>query len=154
MSSLALSLVIIGALLHALWNLFAKKASGGLPFVWLFGIVSLTVALPFGLYSWYANAQQLSAQAWIAIAASALVHVAYSLVLQQGYKQSDFSVVYPLARGSGPLFAVFGAIVLLGEAPSLVGWLGIISILAGIVLISGMAQILATPAARMRAGLL
>lgn len=154
MNSAALSLVIAGALLHALWNLFAKKASGGLPFVWLFGVVSLVVSLPFGLSSWYTNSPQLTVQAWFAITGSALVHVAYSLVLQKGYRESDFSVVYPLARGTGPLLAVFGAIVVLGETPSLLGWLGILSILTGIVLISGMARILAVPSPKARAGLL
>lgn len=154
MNFTALGLVVAGALLHALWNLCAKKASGGLPFVWLFGIVSLTVSLPFGLSSWYVNAQQLTVQSWAAIAGSALVHVAYSLVLQKGYRASDFSVVYPLARGTGPLFAVFGAIVVLGEAPSLLGWLGIRSVLTGILLISGMAKAFFVPAPKERAGLL
>ncbi|HEY6895932.1 MAG TPA: DMT family transporter [Rhodocyclaceae bacterium] len=154
MNSAALSLVVAGALLHALWNLFAKKASGGLPFVWLFGIVSLVVSIPFGLSSWYTNSQQLTVQAWVAIAGSALVHVAYSLVLQKGYREGDFSVVYPLARGTGPLFAVFGAIVVLGEAPSLLGWIGILAILTGILLISGTAQALFVPSPKTRAGLL
>jgi drug/metabolite transporter (DMT)-like permease len=154
MNSAALSLVVAGALLHALWNLFAKKASGGLPFVWLFGIVSLVAALPFGLTSWYANSHQLTVQAWAAIAGSALVHVAYSLVLQKGYRESDFSIVYPLARGTGPLFAVFGAIVVLGEAPSLLGWLGILAVLTGILLISGTAQLFSAPSPKVRAGLL
>ncbi len=136
MTPTALGLVIAGALMHALWNLFAKKASGGLPFVWLFGVVSLAAALPFGAWSWSADSQQLTLSAWIAVAASALVHVVYSLVLQKGYRESDFSIVYPLARGTGPLFAVLGAMALLGEAPSLVGWLGIGSILAGIFLVT------------------
>lgn len=153
MNSAALGLVFFGALLHALWNLLAKKASGGLPFVWLFGVVSLVVALPFGLFSCLSNSQQLTAQAWIAIVGSALVHVAYSLVLQKGYRESDFSVVYPLARGTGPLFAVVGAIVVLGEAPSLLGWVGIFAVLAGILLISGVKQMLATPSSKVRSGL-
>lgn len=152
MNSLALSLVISGALLHALWNLCAKKAAGGLPFVWLFGLVSLLVALPFGWFSWSANAAQLSGAAWLAIAASALIHALYSLVLQQGYRASDFSLVYPLARGTGPLFAVFGAILVLGEVPSLVGWLGIAAVLFGIVLLAGLTQALALPSEKMRAG--
>lgn len=154
MNSTALSLVVTGALLHALWNLFAKKASGGLPFVWLFGVVSLALAIPFGASSWYSNSQQLTVQAWIAIAASALVHVAYSLVLQKGYRESDFSVVYPLARGTGPLFSVFGAMVVLGEVPSLLGWLGILAILAGIFLISGATQVVFAPPPKARSGLL
>lgn len=154
MNTAALALVVAGALLHALWNLFAKKASGGLPFVWLFGIVSLIVFLPFGVYAGIANWQQLGVQAWVAITASALIHVVYSLVLQKGYRESDFSIVYPLARGTGPLFAVFGAIAVLGEAPSFLGWLGILAILTGILLISGTAQVLFVASSKTRAGLL
>jgi drug/metabolite transporter (DMT)-like permease len=132
----ALALVLTGALLHALWNFFAKKASGGLPFVWLCGLVSVVASLPFGIFAWLERGVQLSALAWVAIAASALVHVVYSLVLQQGYRASDFSIVYPMARGTGPLFAVLGAVVLLGESPSLPGWLGIAALLIGIFLIA------------------
>lgn len=153
MNSAALSLVVAGALLHALWNLFAKKASGGLPFVWLFGLVSLSVALPFGASSWYLYSQQLTVQAWGAIIASALVHVVYSLVLQKGYRESDFSVVYPLARGTGPLFSVFGAMVVLGEAPSLPGWIGILAVLTGIFLISGFIHNLFSPSRKVKSGL-
>lgn len=150
MNSDALSLVVAGALCHALWNYFAKKASGGLPFVWLFGLVSLVVAAPFGLFSWFTNAHQLTVQAWIAIMGSAIVHVVYSLVLQKGYREGEFSVVYPLARGTGPLFAVFGAIVVLNESPSFLGWLGIFAVLTGIALMAGAARVsfLATPKAR------
>lgn len=154
MNSAALGLVVAGALLHAIWNLFAKKASGGLPFVWLLEIVSFAVTLPFGLSAWYANSQPLDFQAWAAIAGSALVHTAYLLVLQKGYRESDFSIVYPLARGTGPLFAVCGAIIVLGEAPSLLGWLGIGAVLTGLLLISDIAHVLSTPSPRARAGLL
>ena len=154
MNTEAIALVITGALLHALWNLFAKKASGGLAFVWLFGVVSLLVSIPFGLLSWQANSQQLSVQAWIAISASALTHIVYSLVLQKGYRASDFSIVYPLARGTGPLFAIIGAIVVLGEAPTILGWVGIFAVLAGILLIADINQVISTPSPRARAGLL
>ncbi|HMM54030.1 MAG TPA: DMT family transporter [Candidatus Desulfobacillus sp.] len=153
MNSLALSLVIAGALLHALWNVSAKKAAGGLPFVWLYGLVSLVACLPVGLAAWRAGAALPGLAGWAAIAGSALVHAVYSLVLQKGYQESDFTVVYPLARGTGPLFSVFGAMLVLGELPSPLGWLGIIAILAGILMISGNARLLAAPLPRLRAGL-
>jgi drug/metabolite transporter (DMT)-like permease len=132
MNSEAFALVIAGALLHAIWNLFAKKASGGVPFVWLFGLVSLTCATPVGIISWFQNPQTFSAKIWVVILASAAVHVLYSIVLQKGYQKSDFSIVYPLARGTGPLFSIIAAVFVLGETPGLLGWLGIGSILTGI----------------------
>jgi drug/metabolite transporter (DMT)-like permease len=142
MNSEALALVIIGAFLHAVWNLFAKKASGGMPFVWLFGLVSLGCAAPVGLIAWFRDPQPFTISAGLIILASATVHVLYLIVLQKGYQESDFSVVYPLARGTGPLFSVFGAILILGEIPSVQGWWGIASILVGILLIAGLPQLL------------
>ncbi len=152
MSAQALALVISGALLHALWNLFAKKAAGGLAFVWLFGAVSVLVSLPFGAAALQAHSHQLTAPVWAAIAGSAAVHVAYSLVLQKGYRESDFSVVYPLARGTGPLFAVLGAIAVLGEMPSGPGWCGIAAVLAGIFLLAGLGRLSHPRTARASAG--
>jgi drug/metabolite transporter (DMT)-like permease len=58
------------------------------------------------------------------MAGSGLLHVGYFTSLQRGYREGDLSVVYPLARGTGPVLSVAGAIVLLGEQPSAVGLLG------------------------------
>lgn len=151
--SIALLLVITGALCHAAWNLLAKKASGGLPFVFLFGVVSSVGALPFAVWAWHENQVPLTWLAWAAIAGSALMHAVYSLVLQQGYRNSDFSVVYPLARGTGPLFSVAAAILLLGEMPNQAGWIGILALLTGIFLISGAHRIHRAATERARAGL-
>jgi drug/metabolite transporter (DMT)-like permease len=85
----------------------------------------------------------------VAIAASAAITSPYAWS-PQGLSESDFTVVYPLARGSGPLFAVLGAILLLGE-PQPGGWLGIGCLLGGIFLIAGVFQLrMANP--RMAAG--
>lgn len=154
MNSTALALVVVGALFHATWNLFAKRSSGGAAFVWLYGVVSLLLLAPLGLYVWYSGDRSIGGQAWIAIAISALAHLAYSLTLQKGYQVSDFSVVYPLARGTGPLFTVFAATVLLGETPTLVGWLGIALILGGILLISDAWKGLSSSTDRVKSGVL
>lgn len=154
MNSEALALVITGALLHAVWNLFAKKASGGVPFVWLFGVVSLVCAAPVGLIAWFRHPQPFTAIIWAVVPASAAVHVLYSVVLQKGYQKSDFSIVYPLARGTGPLFSVIAAVLILGEMPGLFGWSGIASILAGILLIAGFPGILQAAGGRLKDGLL
>jgi uncharacterized membrane protein len=137
----ALVLVLAGALLHAVWNLPAKKASGGASFVWLYGLVSLLFAAPFALIVFSLDPQPLSINMWLAVAATSVLHVGYSLVLQRGYQTSDFSIVYPMARGTGPLLSVFGAILVLGEMPSRLGWIGIVSILVGIFVIAGATRI-------------
>jgi drug/metabolite transporter (DMT)-like permease len=58
------------------------------------------------------------------MAGSGLLHVGYFAALQRGYRDGDLSVVYPLARGSGPVLSVTGAIVFLGERPAALGLVG------------------------------
>lgn len=154
MNADALLLVLAGAFLHALWNFFAKKASGGIPFIWLYGLVSLACAVPFGVLAWFQAPQTLGVSAWAAIAASAAVHVVYCVVLQKGYQQGDFSVVYPVARGTGPLVAVLGAVLVLGETPGVPGWSGIGAIMLGILLIAGVHRLLRTTEHRLRKGVM
>jgi drug/metabolite transporter (DMT)-like permease len=150
----ALALVLIGALLHALWNFSAKKAAGGAAFVWLYGLVSLLLAAPAGLIIALRDPQPVTAAMWLAVLASAVLHVGYSLVLQRGYQASDFSIVYPLARGTGPLLSVFGAILVLGEMPTPGGWIGIAAIVAGIFMIAGATRIFSRSDKRVSTGLM
>ncbi len=137
MNTHTLALVLAGAVCHALWNVVAKRAAGGTLFVWLFGCVSVAAAAPVALAVWHVQPQVFDGRMWLAALASALVHVVYSLVLQKGYRVGDFAVVYPMARGTGPLLAVLGAVVLLGEVPSALGWAGVVLVLAGVVLTAG-----------------
>ena len=132
MSALALALVLTGALCHAIWNIVAKKAAGGLPFVWLFGQVSVIAALPVAGWLWLHSPQAFDAPMWIAAIGSGIIHVVYSLVLQKGYQVGDFAVVYPIARGSGPMLTVIVAVLLFSELPSLTGALSVAAILVGL----------------------
>jgi drug/metabolite transporter (DMT)-like permease len=154
MNAEALALVLVGALLHAMWNFSAKKASGGAAFVWLYGVVSMLLATPAALVVVLHDPQPVSASMWLAVIASAVLHVGYSLVLQRGYQASDFSVVYPLARGTGPLLSVFGAILVLDEMPTRLGWIGIAAILAGIFTIARAARIFQSADRRVSIGLM
>jgi len=133
MSASAFCLVVGGALLHAYWNLQAKKARGGIAFIWLYGLVSLAVALASSAIFLDVSAVPLERPLVVAAIASAIVHVAYMWCLNRGYRSGDFSVVYPVARGVAPLMSVIGAVLWLRESPSPTGWLGAIAITAGIV---------------------
>jgi drug/metabolite transporter (DMT)-like permease len=44
----------------------------------------------------------------------------------------SFAVVYPVARGTGPVLTVLAAVVLLGEQPNAWGWLGVATVVAGV----------------------
>jgi drug/metabolite transporter (DMT)-like permease len=137
MSASALAMVFAGAICHAIWNVAAKKAAGGLAFVWLFGLVSVVAAAPFAWWAWQVSPQGFSTAMWCAALGSAIVHVVYSLVLQRGYKVSNFSLVYPIARGTGPMLSVLAAVILLGEKPGAWGWVGVASVLAGVLVSTG-----------------
>jgi drug/metabolite transporter (DMT)-like permease len=155
MSGEALALVLLGGLCHATWNLLAKRVAGGLAFVWLQGLVSAAAMAP--LAAWAAWQAGLSLQSWdtrvgLAVLASAAVHVVYSLALQEGYRRGEFAVVYPVARGSGPLVSVLAAVLLLGDRPSLTGWLGVAALVAGVMLCAGLPYRASGSHARRRAG--
>ena len=150
MSAAALALVLAGACCHAAWNIVAKKAGGGLAFVWLFGLVSVVAAIPLVYWTWTAHPQTFSRSMWLAALGSGLVHVVYSLVLQKAYRESDFAVVYPVARGSGPMFSVVAAIVLLGETPSLLGWISVAAILGGVFVSAGAVDLMHATKSRQR----
>ena len=139
MSGTALALVLAGAFCHAVWNIVAKKAGGGAAFVFLFGVVSVVAAAPVAAWTWTRLPQHFDATMWCAAAGSGLIHVLYSLVLQKAYREADFAVVYPVARGTGPMLSVAVAILLLGEAPSLVGGVSVGTILIGVFVSAGVA---------------
>lgn len=124
MTAFALALILVAAVLHATWNLCAKRAGGGLPFVWLVGVVICTLYLPVLGYYVYAHRPSLTFLDIAWIAGSGLLKTAYSLFLQRSYRTGDFSLIYPLARGTGPLLAMLGAVALLGERPALLGLVG------------------------------
>ena len=154
MTALALLLVLLAAVLHASWNLLAKRARGGVAFTWLFSALTLLLWAPVvGLYLWLWP-PVLHSFAWLAMAGSATIHVGYCLMLQQGYRSGDLSVVYPLARGTGPLLSLLGAILLLGERPSLLSAAGAALIVAGVFFVAGGEQSMRAHAAGARYGLL
>jgi drug/metabolite transporter (DMT)-like permease len=137
MPPIALALVLTAALLHALWNIAAKKAGGNHHFALMTVLMSVVlwapVALWFGANEW----QRWGWVEWAVLSASALVHVLYFTVLLTGYRKADLTVVYPVARGSGPLLASVGAVLVLGETITLLGGLGIVAVCGGVFMIAG-----------------
>jgi drug/metabolite transporter (DMT)-like permease len=133
----ALTLVLASALIHASWNLLAKKAGGGAPFVWLFAALSLVLYAPFAVAIWVWQAPHLGRQELMAMAISGAIHAVYFLLLQQGYKIGDLSLVYPLARGTGPLLSIAVAIAFLGERPGAIALVGALLITIGAFVLTG-----------------
>lgn len=136
MTSVALTLVLVAACSHAVWNLAAKRVGdGGALFVWLYYSLSAVFCVPVALV-WFLVTQPDPQWTWLAAAVvTAVLHVAYGVVLQRGYAAGDMSVVYPTARGTGPLLAALVAVALLGERPGTVGLVGALLVVAGVVVI-------------------
>src|SRR6188474_3247985 len=120
MTAFALTLVLVAAVLHATWNLCAKRAGGGLPFVWLVGAIISALYVPIIIGYWWWQQPRLTWSAALWIVGSGVLKTAYSLFLQRSYRTGDFSLIYPLARGTGPLLSTLAAIAILGERPSIV----------------------------------
>lgn len=137
MTLLALTLVLASASLHAIWNLFAKNVSGGIVFVWLFSTMATLVYAPVLAISILIQPLHLSVIGALFLGGTCLLHIFYYWLLNRGYRVGDLSLVYPLARGTGPLLSTIGAVLLLGERPTLVALVGTLLIAAGIVVLTG-----------------
>jgi drug/metabolite transporter (DMT)-like permease len=140
MPILALIAVLLAAATHSTWNLFAKKAARSRHFVWLYSVGSIVLYLPIIGWILVEEHPHFGRAECLALTGTAVLHTAYSLALQEGYRVSDLSLVYPIARGTGPLLSFVGAAVLLGERPTWLGALGLLLIVAGILLVAGLTR--------------
>ena len=137
MTPLAFGLVLAAAVCHATWNLFAKKAGGGNEFVLMGSILVGIVWSPVAIWVGVQEVMHWGLGAWLLLTASALIHVVYFRTLLHGYAVSDLTVVYPVARGSGPLLSSMGAVIVLDESLSLIGVAGALAVVFGVFLIAG-----------------
>ena len=154
MSAQALALVLLAGLIHAGWNIVAKRTGGDARFAFFTSLWMMLVWAPLGLWLGWDAVPDWGARTWLLIAASGALHVVYFVTLLRGYRAADLTVVYPLARGTGPLLSFILAVVLLGEALTLLGVAGMLGVVLGVLLIAGGARLLwpaaLTPAARQR----
>jgi drug/metabolite transporter (DMT)-like permease len=134
----ALFLVIVAAFAHAAWNLLAKTASGGAVFVWLCAVCGTAIYLPALAIALAVAPGRLDAVAGLFVLGSGVLHALYFVILQRGYREGELSVVYPLARGTGPLLATIAAILVFGERPSPLAAAG-----AGIIVVAVLSLVVA-----------
>jgi drug/metabolite transporter (DMT)-like permease len=133
----ALVLILVAAFIHATWNLLNKKASGHATFTWLVAVLSALFYTPVVaavIFFWDA---QVNLVAVVFMAGSALLHTAYFVLLNEGYRAGDLSLVYPLARGTGPLLSSLAAIAFLGERPTALALAGGLLIVIGVMVLAG-----------------
>ena len=128
----ALALVLGAGLLHASWNLILKRTTERL-LVAAWGLFAGAVAFAPALV----QAWPPPPAVWPFACGSALILLGYYSCLARAYDSGDFSLVYPVARGTAPAMLALWAIIFLGERPSPLGYTGIAAILAGLVVLGG-----------------
>lgn len=124
-------IVLVAALLHAVWNGLVKAShdrSIVLALISLghvgFGIV-LAILAPIP-----------AVESWPYIVVSTLIHWGYYYLLYHAYRLGDLSLVYPISRGMAPVLIAIGAQILAGESLPLMAWIGVLVVSSGILLLS------------------
>ena len=133
MTGIALGIVLASAFLHSTWNYLLKKSQRKIAFIWLLLLVSAVILIPMFLFFW--PKVVISKTGWICVVATGILHALYFWFMGGAYERGDLSLVYPLARGSGPLFVPFLAVGLLHEQLSIFGVTGITLVIFGIYVI-------------------
>jgi uncharacterized membrane protein len=137
-TGLALGLVLFSAFVHASWNFLLKKSGGGAGLITASCALSLVVYAPLvvGVVWWQGYA--FKPVHLLLMLASGMIHTGYFLLLDRAYRSGgDLSIVYPLARATGPLLTILVAIVLLGERPGPTAIAGALLIGASALLLAG-----------------
>ena len=134
MTALSLVLVLLSAVAHASWNLMLKRAGDPEVFAWVMLVVGSILLAPVGLALLWYNSMDFPGL-WFLLA-SVVLHVFYFILLARGYATGDLSLVYPVARGMGPMLVPVLAVVLLGEIVETMAIVGIAAIVGGIYTIS------------------
>lgn len=133
----AFALILVGAVIHAGWNIVAKKAQGDTRFTFFSGLLMAVVWTPLAGWIGWDVLPTWGLTEWALMTASGFVHWVYFVCLLTGYRKSDLTVVYPLARGSAPLLSSTLAVVVFGEQLSALGVTGIAGVVLGVFLIAG-----------------
>ncbi|GAA1138142.1 MULTISPECIES: DMT family transporter [Streptomyces violaceusniger group] len=133
-----IAIVLVAAACHAVWNTASKYKRGDtVLFVWAYAIASAALFLPLGVAFISTGAQTLDWELAVGCAVSAVLHLAYSLTLQTGYDRAELGVVYPVARGTGPVLTMLCALLVLGERLTGTAILGAALVVGGIIVVTG-----------------
>jgi drug/metabolite transporter (DMT)-like permease len=133
MSVTVVALLLLAAALHASWNLLVKQAGKKLVFTWWALCTAFVLYSPVLVFG-----PHLSLRVWPNILFSTLFEVLYFILLTRGYDRGDFSLVYPIARGTAPALLLLWATFFLGEPPHAAGGLiGFAVLLTGLIVVGG-----------------
>ena len=128
-------LALAAAVLHAGWNLIAKRAIDPFLALWSQFLLAGVVSLPVIVVGSVAG-HGPSGRGWLLAGLTAAIHLPYVVLLARAYRIGDFSSAYPLARGGGALFAALGGIALLGDRITVWAGVAIVVVVGGLSMLS------------------
>ncbi|WP_111734942.1 DMT family transporter [Roseovarius amoyensis] len=137
MSLAGFALVLAAAFCHATWNFFVKRINGGAELIWLFSLFTVLIYLPLAVWVVVVQQPEFGPWSYLFLAGSTALHLGYFLLLQAGYRGGDLSLVYPVARATGPLLSTSFAVMVLGERLSLQMAGGALVIVLGVLMLTG-----------------
>jgi len=137
-TALALGLVLFAAFVHASWNFLLKKSGGGTGLITAATLLSLAAYLPVVAGAIYLQGYSFKPIHLALMFGSGMIHTAYFILLDRAYRSGgDLSIVYPLARATGPLLTIAVAILVLGERPGPAAIAGAVLIGASALVLTG-----------------
>lgn len=133
MEMLAVALVLISAVMHATWNMLARRSGDPYAFFFCFNAAAVLLWLPAAAPLYIRD--DIPATGYLLILISGCLQVAYFASLGAAYRRGALSLVYPIARGTGVGVVPLVALPLYGERPSSLAAAGILLILTGLALV-------------------
>lgn len=118
-------MVIVSAITHALVNALMKSHGDRIA---LRSAISAFEAMGGAMAAFFVPLPE--GDLWLVLVLSAFIHVGYQIILMAAYANADFSLAYPVARGTAPLLTALGAMISFGEQVPL-------EVMVGVILISG-----------------
>jgi drug/metabolite transporter (DMT)-like permease len=137
-TAVALAMVLLAALIHAGWNFILKKSGGGAGLITATNLVSLALYFPVAFTAAWITGFRPQPLHLALMCGSGMIHTAYFLMLDRAYRSGgDLSIVYPLARATGPLLTILVAIAVLDERPSSIALAGAVLIGISALMLTG-----------------
>jgi drug/metabolite transporter (DMT)-like permease len=130
MPILAILLLLISAVLHTSWNLLIKQSEDKYIVTWWM----VTIGGVFAIIALFFTGLP-PRQMWTFALVSIFVEATYFITLSYAYHDNDFSLIYPVARGSAPAFLALWSFLFLHEQPTAGGTLGLAFIIGGLLII-------------------
>ena len=132
MPPLVIALVLISAVMHAGWNLLVRRKRATDVFLRISLVITVFGLLPALALEFLST--PILPIIWTIVPAAAVCQAIYYLGLSRAYRSGEFTVVYPLARAL-PVLLVALTDLLRGHPPAPLGWLGLVLVFAGCILI-------------------